>query len=81
MANIQIWDGTTSFTAGQSTPFGFYDDDIAFQEDAPRVARYCAEKLGWPVLDVELAERQFYTAFEEAVTAYGKEVIEAITAE
>lgn len=81
MANIQIWDGTTNFVAGQSTPFGFYDDDLAFQEEAPKVARYCAEKLGWPVLDIELNERQFYTAFEEAVTAYGKEVIEAIAAE
>jgi hypothetical protein len=81
MADIQIWDGTTNFIAGESTPFGFYDDDLAFQEDAPKVARYCAEKLGWPVLDIELNQRQFYTAFEEAVTAYGKEVIEAITAE
>jgi len=81
MANIAIWDGTTNFTAGESTPFGFYDDDLSFQEDAPKVARYCAEKLGWPVLDIELNERQFYTAFEEAVTAYGKEVIEAIAAE
>jgi hypothetical protein len=80
-AHIQIWDGTTNFIAGESTPFGFYDDDLAFQEDAPKVARYCAEKLGFPVLDIELNERQFYTAFEEAVTAYGKEVIEAIAAE
>lgn len=81
MANIQIWDGNANFVAGESTPFGFYDDDLSFQEDAPKVARYCAEKLGWPVLDVELNERQFYTAFEEAVTAYGKEVVEAITSE
>lgn len=81
MANIQIWDGSTNFVAGESTPFGFYDDDLSFQEDAPKVARYCAEKLGWPVLDIELHQRQFYAAFEEAVTAYGKEVIEAITAE
>ena len=81
MANVQIWNGTTNFVAGESTPFGFYDDDLSFQEDAPKVARYCAEKLGWPVLEVELNEIQFYTAFEEAVTAYGKEVIEAITAE
>lgn len=80
MADIQIWDGSTDFIAGDSTPFGFYDDDLAFQEDAPKVARYCAEKLGWPVLDIELNERQFYTAFEEAVTAYGKEVIESIAA-
>ena len=80
-SHIQIWDGSTDFIAGEATPFGFYDDDLAFQEDAPKVARYCAEKLGWPVLDIELNERQFYTAFEEAVTAYGKEVIEAIAAE
>ena len=77
-SHIEIWDGSTNFVAGESTPFGFYDDDLAFQEDAPKVARYCAEKLGWPVLDIELNERQFYTAFEEAVTAYGKEVIESI---
>ena len=81
MADIPIFDGTTNFVAGESTPFGFYDDDLAFQEDAPKVARYIAEKLGFPVLDVELTERNFYTAFEEAVTAYGKEVIEAIAAE
>ena len=81
MADIAIWDGTTNFVAGESTPFGFYDDDLAFQEDAPKVARYIAEKLGFPVLDVELNERNFYTAFEEAVTAYGKEVIESIAAE
>jgi len=80
-AHIQIWDGTTNFIAGEATPFGFYDDDLSFQEDAPKVARYCAEKLGYPVLDIELNERQFYTAFEEAVTAYGKEVIESIAAE
>ncbi len=81
MADIAIWDGTTNFVAGEATPFGFYDDDLSFQEDAPKVARYIAEKLGYPVLDVELTERNFYTAFEEAVTAYGKEVIEAIAAE
>lgn len=81
MANVQIWNGTTNFVAGESTPFGFYDDDLSFQEDAPKVARYCAEKLGWPVMDIELHERQFYTAFEEAVTAYGKEVLEAQAAE
>lgn len=81
MADIAIWNGGTNFIAGESTPFGFYDDDISFQEDAPKVARYIAEKLGWPVLDIELNERQFYTAFEEAVTAYGKEVIESIAAE
>jgi len=81
MATAQIWNGTATFIPGSSTPFGFYDYDSDFQQEAPKVARYCAEKLGWPVMDVELNERQFYTAFEEAVTAYSKEVIEAIIAE
>lgn len=76
--DIEIWDGSTNFIAGESTPFGFFDDDLTFQEDAPKVARYCAEKLGWPVLDIELNERQFYTAFEEAVAAYSKEVNESL---
>ena len=76
--DIEIWDGSTNFIAGESTPFGCFDDDLAFQEDAPKVARYCAEKLGWPVLDIELNERQFYTAFEEAVAAYSKEVNESL---
>lgn len=80
-SHIEIWNGTTNFIAGESTPFGFFDDDLAFQEDAPKVARYCAEKLGWPVLDIELNERQFYTAFEEATAAYSKEINETIASQ
>lgn len=75
MANIPIWEGTSLFTSG-STPFGFYDDDPDFQKDADKVANYCATKLGFPVMDVELQPLQFYTCFEDAVTAYGNEVFQ-----
>ena len=74
MANIVIYDGSANFIAGQMTPFGFYDDDLEFQKDAPKVAEYCAKKLGFPMMDVELQSGSFFAAFEEAVTTYGTEV-------
>lgn len=75
MADIQIWNGTSTFAPGQ-TPNGFYDSDTDFQADADKVAKYCATRLGYPMLDVELYSGSFYTAFEEAVTAYGNEVFQ-----
>ena len=53
MANISIWNGTSSFSAGQ-TPFGFYDSDAQFANDADKVASFCATRLGYPLMDVEL---------------------------
>jgi hypothetical protein len=73
MANIPIWSGTSTFTVG-STPFGFYDADASFQADADKVAKFCAQRLGYPIVDIELQDIQFYTAFEEAVTTYGNEL-------
>ena len=74
MANIVIYDGSANFVAGQMTPFGFYDDDLEFQKDAPKVADFCARKLGFPMMDVELQSGSFFACFEEAVTTYGTEV-------
>ena len=75
MANIPIWPGSSSFTTtSDPTPFGFYDTDIQFQSDADNVAKFCTRRLGYPLVDVELQNINFYTAFEEAVTTYGNEV-------
>jgi hypothetical protein len=73
MANIAIYTGTSTFTTG-STPFGFYDSDARFQADADKVVKWCAQRLGYPIENIELQDIQFYTAFEEAVTVYGNEV-------
>lgn len=73
MANNPIWTGTSTFTPG-ATPFGFYDNDVAFQDEADKVSRFCAQRLGYPLVDVELQSGSFYTAFEEAVTTYGNEL-------
>jgi hypothetical protein len=71
--NIPIWPGSSSFHPGE-TPFGFYDNDLEFEKDADKVAKFCAQRLGYPIVDIELQDIQFYTAFEEAVTVYGNEI-------
>ena len=73
MAVIPIYPGSSSFFPGD-TPFGFYDNQIDFQTDADRVVTYCARRLGYPIMDVELQDLNFYTAFEEAITTYGNEL-------
>ena len=75
MADIQIWNGSSTFTTG-STPFGFYDTDAQFQIDADKVATYVTHRLGYPLMDVELTSGSIYAAFEEAVTTYGSEVFQ-----
>ena len=73
MANIQTWDGTATFSEGM-TPFGFYDSDTAFQTDIIKVAKFCGQRLGYPLMDVELQSGSFFACFEEAITTYGNEI-------
>jgi hypothetical protein len=73
MANIPIYDGNPSWSA-DAVPFGFYSSDTEFQTDAVKVAKFCAQRLGYPLVDVELQSGSFFTAFEEAVTTYGNEL-------
>jgi len=68
-----FYDGSPSNPFG-ITPFGFYDSDSEFQADAPRAAEFVARKLGWPVVEVELIDKQIYACFEEAITTYGNQV-------
>ena len=56
------------------TPFGFYDDDLEFQQEGPKVASFVARRLGYPVIDVELTHRNIYACFEEAITTYSNQV-------
>jgi hypothetical protein len=71
--NIPIYPCSSSFFPGK-TPFGFYDNDYQFQTDADKVTTFCARRLGYPIMDVELQDLNFYAAFEEAVTTYGNEL-------
>ena len=60
MANSQIWTGTATFTSGSSTPFGFYDSEPEFRSDAVKVAKFCAQRLGYPSMDIEMGGDQFF---------------------
>ena len=75
-ATTVIYDGTPGAISG-STPFGFYDLDSTFQADGPKVANYCARKLGYPIMEVELQDINFYACFEEAVSVYAEELYQS----
>ena len=72
-ANKPIWPGSSSFTVG-STPFGFFDSDALFQSHADKFAKFAAQHVGYPIMDVELQDINFYTAFEAAVIEYSNQV-------
>ena len=71
--NIPIWPGSSSFQPGD-TPFGFYDYDYQFQIDADKFSTFASRRLGYPLVEIELQNLNFYTAFEEAITTYGNEL-------
>jgi len=75
-STTSIWNGTGGPISG-STPFGFYDSDTLFQTDGPKVANYCARKLGFPIMDVELQSGSFYACFEESVSVYAEELYQS----
>ena len=73
MNEPMIYPGSSSFFPGQ-TPFGIYDNDYIFGEDAPKVSLWCARRLGYPIQNIELLDENFYACFEESVSEYGAQV-------
>lgn len=83
--NVPIWPGSSSFATlsasyytGSSsirpTPFGYYDGDSVFISEADKVADWCGRRLGFPIMQVELQDINFFAAFEEAVTEFSTQV-------
>lgn len=80
--NISIWPGSSSFatvsasfyktpsTGSRPTPFGYYDKDGIFKTEADKVADYCARSVGYPIMEVELQDLNFWAAFEESTTKF-----------
>jgi len=69
--DIAIWTGLPIGTASGSTPFGYFDSDAQFLSDAPKVADFCARRLGYPMMDVELQSGSFFACFEQATSEFG----------
>ena len=70
------WPGSGSLitTASYSTPFGFFDADVVFQQDAVASAKWAAIRLGYPIQEVEMVDYNFYACFEEACFEYSAQV-------
>ena len=73
MNEPMIYPGSSSFFPGQ-TPFGTYDNDYTFNQEAPKIALWCARRLGYPIQNVELIDDNFYACFEESVSEYSAQV-------
>ena len=69
-----FWSGSVDNAISGSTPFGIYDTDTEYQTDGPKIAGWCAKRLGYPIVDVELVDLNFYACFEEAVSEYSAQV-------
>ena len=66
-------DPSGAFVAGQ-TPYGTYDSDSTFATDIQSVTKWCAKRLGFPVLQLEIPSGSIYACFEEAVNEYSQHI-------
>ena len=73
MAIEYIYPGSSSFSVGD-TPFGTYDSDVVFASEAPKIAQWTANRLGYPVQNVELVDENLFACFEEATAEYASQV-------
>jgi len=55
-----------------ATPFGFFDSDQDFQNEADAIVTYVKLKMGEPILSVEITKKEVWACFEEASLEYGK---------
>ena len=68
------WSGSGTFVSGSSTPFGIYDSDSQFRNDAPKTSVWVAKRLGYPIVNIELDNEQIWACFEESVSEYSAQV-------
>jgi len=54
------------------TPFGFFDSDNTFQQEADGMVTFVKRKLGDDVLSVELTRKEIWACFEEASCEYSR---------
>jgi len=65
-----------SFTRNP-TPFGFFDIDADFQQEADALVTFTKRKLGDDILSVELTKKQIWACFEEGALEYCRIINEA----
>ena len=61
-----FWSGSVDNVISGSTPFGIYDTDTIYQTDG-RKCFWCAKRLGYPIVDVELVDLNFYVVLKKRI--------------
>jgi hypothetical protein len=75
MATSSYYDGTELFAnAYQEVPIGTYGSEVSFETDCNNATLWCARRLGYPMVDIELQAIQFWACFEEAALEYTAQV-------
>lgn len=75
-----FWSGSTlnSFlsasASAEATPFGLYDSDSDFRNDAPKTAVWVTKRLGYPIVNIELDNSQIWACFEESTSEYSAQI-------
>ena len=76
------WPGSGSRVTSGSVPFGYYLGDTcsvgesSFENDCSSSAMWAAKRLGYPIVDIEMIDVNFYACFEESVLEYNRVVNE-----
>jgi hypothetical protein len=65
---------SSSVVLSIATPFGLYDNDTDFRNDAPKTSTWVARRLGYPIVNIELDNPQIWACFEESVSEYSAQV-------
>ena len=74
MAQQPIWPGSASFNSSGSTAWQLYDAEASFASASVQFAEWCAKRLGYPIISVELQAAQFFACYEEATAEYAAQV-------
>ena len=68
-----IYTDPTTYLNGQ-TPFTLYDDDNTFKTDVVNVTKWVAQRLGHPVMQLEMNSGSIYATFEESISEYSTHI-------
>ena len=75
------WPGSGSAATSSNVPYGFYLAEGAstgsvgyFEYDCQAAAKWAATALGYPIVDIEMIDVNFYARFEESINEYGAQV-------
>lgn len=75
------WPGSGSAVNTGSVPYGFYLNEGSntgsigyFEYDCQAGSSWAAKRLGYPIVDIEMIDVNFYACFEEAISEYGAQV-------